>query len=995
MYTFTDGVDKRGLPIKEYHYHIDENDEVIGILYGHFAPFTGENGHGRMLKALEKIGAQKFIIATPDTKDKIDEDRCIFTTEQRKNICQKALDFLGYEGIAVSISPRDMPRMMARLGRLACDKFGPNVRPVFCFGPDREDIASFLANFEDPENTDKLEYIIDYERGTSGTKVRQLIKDGNLEAAAAETHYPIEFIQELSNIWQRNKKELDRPQDDGMSGKHSLSHLWNDGKSTQMKADEFINLINYLDTKANGLISKENFNISEKIDGSSSFAGVDSDGLFFTKFGYSSKARAEEDLPPKYKSLFALLKSSGVEDVLESWRTKLNAEEIKVQLENVWPDASRNSGEYVRIVLVPYLRSKIGKGLIVTIQALVDKQEVPESDAIMKDVQECLSKTGVNARGTIDLDFDPIDLKEDIAEIKNYINQVEESLGKKIEEIVANKRTKDAKEVISVIANYQKALQDKILSKFPDGQFGNYYEGLVIKSIDGMIFKATSDKFKELMEDNKNSMKHRLFERIVDDGNKIIGWSSSKTPDLFEFYLNNELKFGGTAGSCYGFAVYLVSEPPYSEDTRIGYSAEKRDNLYGTNIFKFEIDSSRVMIFTYQEFLKTKLGKMSNASFDDYIKIQCDYMGLELTDEELEFIHPSPEAENDPLYPTSGAARNFYKVMSRHYYQGRRGNLRTPCDGLEYVGRLDGKTLVIWNNHRLVPLEYSNDNGKTWKETDKSDPRYIEYLKKAGLDDPNSHLDAHKKSIFDGNHTPEKEDIYRALMRFSSNDYEGSHGMSEGIFFNIVLHDDKTIDAEFRSNLPQIDGGKHYFRMRKNDESGCINHILEKGWTFNKLTCGLKIGAETAQSIDKVYSLEDDIPDEVWPRIFTEGLKLVNAHLNHDSMKKILCEFEKHELSLAGCMIEEDCFDGWDIHLSNSKPSYCDDPDLYADLCDKYDWASEIIQGHPETPEEKAAKKIAKKLETLQKKVDDAKTDKSKQKAIEALEAFKLENGIK
>ena len=74
--------------------------------------------------------------------------------------------------------------------------------------------------------------------------------------------------------------------------------------------------------------------------------------------------------------------------------------------------------------------------------------------------------------------------------------------------------------------------------------------------------------------------------------------------------------------------------------------------------------------------------------------------------------------------------------------------------------------------------------------------------------------------LFDGNRTEEKEQVYRLLMKYNSNDGMDDKGqelrMSDGVFYNIIIHDDKTIDAKYRSNLPIADHYKHYYRPSQN-----------------------------------------------------------------------------------------------------------------------------------------------------------------------------------
>lgn len=522
MFTFETRKDKYGNDFKYYKYKPDEDDEIVGVLYGHFAPFTGPNGHGRMLAALQRIGAKQFLVATPDSRDRIDEDRMLFTTEQRREIIQKALAFMDIDGQVVTPSPRSIDKMFDRLKRLVCDVYGPKTRPVFCFGPDREEeFSQYLSAFGSDDGSERAEYIIDRVRGTSGTKVRQLIKAGDIAGIEAQTGYNEEIAQMLIDMWSENKERLTSSNDDGMAGKHSLHHLWNGNKSTQMTYDEFFSLIDFLDKQADDKISKVSFSISEKIDGSSSFVGVDKDGLFFTKFGYSSKSRSASQLPPKYRKLFNELEDSGVEDALIKWRDKLHAKEVKVQIENVLPEARRQDDDkYVRIVLVPYLASKIGNGLVVTIQALVDGKETSNEKAIMEDVQKALKKAGLNARGTVNLDFNDIDLREDIDELKAEIKKVEANLGQDIKTLLSgSKRLSTTKEAMAIVSKYQKQIQDKIISQFPTGQFGDYYEGLVLTAANGMVFKVTSDKFKQLIAGGiRESMKTSIFDRLLNEG---------------------------------------------------------------------------------------------------------------------------------------------------------------------------------------------------------------------------------------------------------------------------------------------------------------------------------------------------------------------------------------------------------------------------------------------------------------------------------------------
>lgn len=201
--------DKTGEQYTKYFYTFNESDRIVGILFGHFAPFTGPNGHGRMVTALKKIGAESFLIVTPNNNKPFDDEREMFDAEQRAEIIQSYLDSEGLDGFGL---PWKMKRggaksQMGPLVALAAEKFGLNIRPVFCFGPDREDLAAEVCNkFGEIEDPTHCEYIVDYERGTSGTKVRQLIKAGDIEGICKETGYKIDVAKKLIKLRTENMK---------------------------------------------------------------------------------------------------------------------------------------------------------------------------------------------------------------------------------------------------------------------------------------------------------------------------------------------------------------------------------------------------------------------------------------------------------------------------------------------------------------------------------------------------------------------------------------------------------------------------------------------------------------------------------------------------------------------------------------------------------------------------------------------------------------------
>lgn len=193
----------------KYLYQFNENDPIVGIVFGHFAPFTGPNGHGRLVQRLLSIGAKKILIATPNNTKPFDDDREMFSAEQRKDIIQAYLDNEGIDGEAIAYERRRGPVavQMGPLCALAAQKFGLDIRPVFCFGPDRAEIVQDVCNpFDEIADPTHCEFIVDYDRGTSGTKVRELIRAGDLDSIMKETGYNEDIAQKLIDLRNQNKR---------------------------------------------------------------------------------------------------------------------------------------------------------------------------------------------------------------------------------------------------------------------------------------------------------------------------------------------------------------------------------------------------------------------------------------------------------------------------------------------------------------------------------------------------------------------------------------------------------------------------------------------------------------------------------------------------------------------------------------------------------------------------------------------------------------------
>ena len=466
-------------------------------------------------------------------------------------------------------------------------------------------------------------------------------------------------------------------------------------------------------------------------------------------------------------------------------------------------------------------------------------------------------------------------------------------------------------------------------------------EGLVVKIPDGSVFKVVSDDFTNTnvehvhqvtaakkaaaMKESKLDELYRLNEQIENNGKTLRAWSSSKDPELFKYFFGRELQYGLSGGSNYGFATYLVTEPPFSEEAKVGYSDDYRKKLYGESIYEFTIGTNNIFFFEFEDYVKVNPA----AKFETYIKEQVEkLLKIEYTPDVQKLL-----AVESPEATTSGQAIGLFRLLSRTHTQSADGTLRTPVDGLVYRGKNDGKTCVIWNSYALIPERFSNDNGQTWKDIDKNSPEFKEYLENTKKGSYSDNETGRQDVIFCGNKTPEKEQAYRILMAYNSNDSDDAHGIPDGIFYNIRIKDDNEIDADFRYNLPYTDGNRHYYRVRKNQ---FIEKLHELGFRIGNLNCsGVKVGGDSG----KDWRMSE-VPYYYWPKTVTGGLKIVNHTADEIvSLKEVptIFKFENDEgIVLRTCEISPKVIDAFKYAEvtteTPAKPCYCDSQETYEEL---------------------------------------------------------------
>lgn len=185
----------KGANIDSPVYTYEKGDKLLGVIYGCFSPFTGKYGHARLLDRGEQEGIEDFIIVSPYKNQPIDNDRNMFTLEQKVKIAEAGCKDLGYNILGAYTSKAHF--FLDALYEYA--EMYPDYRLVLICGPDRADLygkycVPFGEEYElqDENDIGKFEILYCTDRGdkeVSGTKVREAIRNGDKEAFLEMTGY--------------------------------------------------------------------------------------------------------------------------------------------------------------------------------------------------------------------------------------------------------------------------------------------------------------------------------------------------------------------------------------------------------------------------------------------------------------------------------------------------------------------------------------------------------------------------------------------------------------------------------------------------------------------------------------------------------------------------------------------------------------------------------------------------------------------------------------
>lgn len=921
--------DKLGKDVDVKTYWFDKTMKPLAVLYGCFAPFTGKEGHGRLLATAAKNGIKDFIVMMPNKDDSNAEGRTMFTNKQKVDIVEKGVKALGYNLLKAFVTiGYDSPK---RLLRNIAEEY-PDRRIVLICGPDREEQYSkfcvpYKKNNEIPleKSNGEFEYILNDpgKRNIRGTAVRQAIVDGDAELFMYLTGYDKSMWDLCRGYYEKNLNGGEEAHKEADEGAYAIVK----------KIAEYIhNIKNPMTDKPNELWI---------------VGGAVRDELMGKK---SNDLDLITTCSPKF------LQSLSIFDECESMvRGGKN-----VMLPVV------NGVQFETNCIKPYQ------------QALINNLEE-------RDITANAMARNVITNEIVDPTGGQKDIKNKICRATE-INTEQFRQGKQPARILRVIRFsciygwKIAKDTMEAMKEFGKVSKGKLV--ISQVQFDHNWEKIVKtktenKAIDILkeigIYNYVAKHFLNNTQTesfNKVGLKNftqyliehtnpSLQEKFV--GSDLVMYNSSKDPHFEQYFFDKTLRFANNAGNMYGLGIYTVLEMP--KDSGTSFSDKFRDTLYGTNVYELKAPSDKFFYFLYDYFVKSALyTKLGAPTEDEYIKKQFEYFGIEMPNDEMLY---KMTPNNDDINP-SKAAYYFYKYMHSIYYQRKDGSLNCPITGFVYFGKNDGYVGVVWAPYRCT-LTRKLVDGK-WEK-----------IKKYNND--GNELDDIEERIFDGHKTKEKEYVYRLLQ-----EYRGEN-TPLGNIVNIRIHDDKTFDFTFKANNPQADGYRHCYILMDNPY---MDKVFELGYRIGTLDGWLKMGNSTqGKSANGVMYLPSNAPKAIMPQKVTQGIYLTGMD-NIDSKEIRACK--KINVEENTLVIRKSVINTNDLGFENVFIKDCLIEDKFYDaIVDKYNCVDKDgnicvkkVSVKKAEDDEKARLKAEKEAEKLRK--EEEKKKKAEERARKAAE---------
>jgi len=284
--------------------------------------------------------------------------------------------------------------------------------------------------------------------------------------------------------------------------KQFIAHL------DKMPPLKFLELAKRLDKEMGGVLSKDNVEIREKMDGSALRIGLDEKGRFFAQtstspsffnFGdfrkrFSKHGEQAALMGDKWDQIFKMIKSdSKVKAILKKYNTENG---IKIVGEIMYPPLGIDLIDKMRFIRIDYEKKKLGSDYTFVPFYVMDNENNvhPQEKEIFKELYK-ISNSKRKYVNTVVLKDREIDIKTDLSIVNNDLVKKYKNLNDVLvsrKHIDRELKTKIKDEILIL----QRKLAQKILSYVEGGLLGKDFEGIVIKLSDGSLIKIISDKFK-------------------------------------------------------------------------------------------------------------------------------------------------------------------------------------------------------------------------------------------------------------------------------------------------------------------------------------------------------------------------------------------------------------------------------------------------------------------------------------------------------------------
>ena len=175
-----------------------------------------------------------------------------------------------------------------------------------------------------------------------------------------------------------------------------------------------------------------------------------------------------------------------------------------------------------------------------------------------------------------------------------------------------------------------------------------------------------------------------------------------------------------------GFYACYEAESQFNSNNFMQYQ-------FGPIVVKFIINSLNNFLFVdYQEFIKNELSKKIKWNPQTYIQDQMKYYDFDkiIPLEKLNLKFPY-----DELFSS-----RFVRDLVKQYGL----TINKLIDGIVFTDSSQGKVLVSYNTNIIIPVSFTDDEGKTWNKI-KKDRKYLEKVFSQNVDKKNKNVDKLKK----------------------------------------------------------------------------------------------------------------------------------------------------------------------------------------------------------------------------------------------------------